>query len=178
MFQLPLLLLKSGVDMSKCKGRPRSSIQRPTLQSNQQAHKPDLLSLPDEVLALIALKIVDHKGISGWRDPAITCSRLWNLQLPPPPPNNSNIWGYDKLAPSQRLTLSGEGHFLHFTLLIRQQSIRGNVMPTFLPWSPKWGMAMQGLKSADSSRRPDREKAARDGHLPGTTSFMGRDWGL
>ena len=109
--------------MPTCKGRHRSSIQCPRLQSKKQMHKLDLLSLPDGVLALIAFKILDDKGISRWTDPAMTCSRLWNLQLPPPP-GPSNIWGYDKLPPSQRLSLSGKGHFWHSTVLIRAQFVR------------------------------------------------------
>ena len=92
--------------MTNRKRRHGVLIQCPRLQSKQQMQKPDLLALPDEVLALVALKIVDHKGISGWTNPASTRSRLWNLQLPPP--GASNIWGYDELTPSQRLTLSGE----------------------------------------------------------------------
>ncbi len=61
----------------------------PLLQRRQMAEELNLLSLPNDLLASIALKtaLLDPVNLlKDWAKAASTCKRLWELQLPLYPP--------------------------------------------------------------------------------------------
>ncbi len=56
-----------------------------TINERRRAQEVGLLSLPDELLAKIALETRDweeHEPLIHWVEASSTCKRLWELQLP------------------------------------------------------------------------------------------------